>query len=59
MLFDWDGDRAADHMGIVKSVNANGTLTTIEGNTTRPGHHQGVWEKTRTMDTILGFGNPT
>jgi peptidoglycan hydrolase-like protein with peptidoglycan-binding domain len=58
VLFDWDGDRRADHIGIVKSVNRDGTLTTIEGNTSRRGHHEGVWEKTRTLDTILGFGNP-
>jgi hypothetical protein len=58
VLFDWDGDRKADHIGIVKSVNADGTITTIEGNTSERGQHEGVWEKTRTLDSILGFGNP-
>lgn len=58
VLFDWDGDRQADHIGIVKSVNRDGTFTTIEGNTSKSGKHEGVWEKTRTLDTILGFGNP-
>lgn len=57
VLFDWDGDGTADHVGIVKSVNADGTLTTIEGNTSGPGG-QGVHEKTRTLDAVLGFGYP-
>jgi peptidoglycan hydrolase-like protein with peptidoglycan-binding domain len=58
VLFDWDHDGLADHVGLVKSVNANGTLTTIEGNTSGPNGREGVWEKTRTWDTVLGFGNP-
>ncbi|MBX7096221.1 MAG: peptidoglycan-binding protein [Myxococcaceae bacterium] len=59
VLFDWDHDGQADHVGFVKSVNANGTLTTLEGNTSGPGGQQGVWEKTRGYDTVLGFGNPS
>ena len=59
VLFDWDHDGKADHVGFVKSVNANGTLTTLEGNTTGPGGQQGVWERTRGYDTVLGFGNPS
>lgn len=58
VLFDWNHDGVADHIGILKSVNGNGTLTTLEGNTGGPGGQEGVWEKTRTWDTILGFGNP-
>jgi cell wall-associated NlpC family hydrolase len=60
VFFDWDGDRVADHVGIVKSVNRNGTLTTIEGNTNTGvrGSREGVHERTRTMDTVLGFANP-
>jgi peptidoglycan hydrolase-like protein with peptidoglycan-binding domain len=58
VLFDWNHDGIADHIGFVKSVNANGTLTTIEGNTTGPDGREGVWEKTRVWDTVLGFGNP-
>jgi peptidoglycan hydrolase-like protein with peptidoglycan-binding domain len=57
VLFDWDGDNVADHVGLVKSVNGNGTITTIEGNTGGPGG-EGVWEKTRGWDFIMGFGNP-
>jgi peptidoglycan hydrolase-like protein with peptidoglycan-binding domain len=58
VLFDWNGDRHADHIGIVKAVNSDGSVQTIEGNTSKRGNHEGVWEKRRTLETILGFGNP-
>ena len=58
VLFDWDGDNVADHVGLVKSVNGNGTLTTIEGNTGGPNGAEGVWEKVRGWDFVMGFGNP-
>lgn len=59
VLFDWDGDREADHIGIVERVNPDGTIGTIEGNTENPQTGQeGVWRRTRTMGTVLGFGNP-
>lgn len=57
VLFDWDHDGVSDHVGFVKQVNPNGTLTTLEGNTGGPGG-EGVWEKTRTWDFVQGFGNP-
>ncbi|MFO0598281.1 MAG: peptidoglycan-binding protein [Myxococcaceae bacterium] len=59
VLFDWDGDRSADHIGIVERVNADGSIATIEGNTSNPQTGQeGVWRRTRSMSTVLGFGNP-
>lgn len=59
VLFDWDGDRVADHIGIVERVNPDGTLTTIEANTENPQTgQQGVWRRTRTLGTVLGFGAP-
>ncbi|MEN9797846.1 MAG: hypothetical protein RL653_1542 [Pseudomonadota bacterium] len=58
VLFDWDRDGVADHVGLVKSVNANGTLTTLEGNTEGPGGREGVWECTRAWDHVMGFGDP-
>ena len=59
VLFDWDGDGSADHIGLVEKVNADGTIGTIEGNTTNPQNgREGVWRRTRTMGTILGFGQP-
>lgn len=59
VLFDWNGDGTADHIGIVERVNADGTIGTIEGNTENPQTGvEGVWRRTRSMSTILGFGNP-
>ncbi len=59
VLFDWDGDRVADHIGLVEKVNADGTITTIEGNTENPQTgREGVWRRTRTLGTVLGFGAP-
>jgi len=58
VIFDWNHDGVGDHIGIVKSVNPNGTIDTIEGNTSGPNGKEGVFNKTRTYDTILGFGNP-
>lgn len=59
VLFDWDGDKKADHIGIVEKVNSDGSIGTIEGNTENPQTGQeGVWRRTRTLGTVLGFGNP-
>jgi peptidoglycan hydrolase-like protein with peptidoglycan-binding domain len=59
VFFDWDHDGVADHVGIVKGVNRDGSIQTIEGNTTNPNNgSEGVWERTRYMSTIIGFGNP-
>jgi peptidoglycan hydrolase-like protein with peptidoglycan-binding domain len=59
VLFDWDRDGTADHIGIVERVNADGSIGTIEGNTENPQTGQeGVWRRTRSMGTVLGFGNP-
>lgn len=32
MIFDWDADGLADHVGMVESVEADGTVWTYEGN---------------------------
>ncbi len=64
VFFDWDGDGSPDHVGIVKSVNGDGTITTIEGNTTNPKNQEqeGVFERSRKYDKrgrrdlVLGFG---
>lgn len=58
VFFDWDHDKNPDHVGIVKSVNSDGSITTIEGNTANPKNRsqEGVFQKTRGMETIFGFG---
>ncbi len=58
VFFDWDHDKNPDHVGIVKAVNADGSITTIEGNTANPRDRgqEGVYQKVRGMETIFGFG---
>jgi len=59
VLFDWDHDRVADHIGLVETVNADGSINTIEGNTNNPATGQeGVWRRERALSTVLGFGDP-
>lgn len=59
VFFDWDYDKVPDHVGIVKAVNADGTITTIEGNTANPKNRnqEGVFQKDREMSTVFGFGD--
>jgi cell wall-associated NlpC family hydrolase len=65
VFFDWDGDQSPDHVGIVKSVNGDGTITTIEGNTHNPNNdkQEGVFERSRDYDArghrdlVFGFGS--
>ena len=58
VLFDWNGDGVADHVGIVKGVNGDGSIQTIEGNTGNANGQEGVWDLTRSRSTVLGFANP-
>jgi peptidoglycan hydrolase-like protein with peptidoglycan-binding domain len=60
VLFDWDGDGQADHIGLVEKVNGDGTIGTIEGNTSNPQTGQeGVWRRTRATSLVLGYGAPS
>lgn len=59
VLFDWERDGVPDHMGIVESVNSDGSLNTIEGNTVDPeSGKQGVFRRTRYMSQVRGFASP-
>lgn len=59
VFFDWNGDGVADHVGIVEKVNANGSVGTIEGNSTNPnGGPYGVFRHTEWPRYILGYGYP-
>ncbi len=55
VLFDWDGDGSADHVGLFKGINSNGTVATIEGNTSGAAGGSCVENKNRTRGTILGY----
>ena len=58
VLYDWDDDGVSDHVGIVKSVNSDGSIQTIEGNSDKPGTNtSGVWEHTRYASDIMGYVN--
>jgi LysM repeat protein len=59
VFFDWNGDGEADHVGIVETVNADGSIGTIEGNSTNPaGGRYGVFRHTEWPRNILGYGYP-
>lgn len=64
VFFHWSNERStlvpgtyvSDHVGIIKSVNSNGTYTTIEGNT--GGGYGAVLEQTRYASQISCAGRP-
>ena len=63
VFYDWDNNGVVNHVGIVISVNNNGTITTIEGNTSfdEAGSQSdggAVARKTRTMNHVAGFAHP-
>lgn len=60
VFFDWNGDGVADHVGMVENINADGSVTTIEGNTSSGNNSNGgeVQRRVRSLGSILGFGHP-
>lgn len=54
-------DGVSDHVGIVEKVNSDGTVTTIEGNTSASNNSNGgqVQRRVRPMNVIQGFGRPS
>lgn len=56
VLFDWEGDGSADHIGIVESFSGN-TVISIEGNTAIGNDSNGgeVMRRTRYASDILGY----
>lgn len=55
VLYCWDGSGTPEHTGIVESVNPDGSLVAIEGNTGSPA---GVYRETRDRSVIVGFLRP-
>lgn len=56
VLYDWDGDGSADHVGLfVDNGDGSSTITAIEGNTSGEGGSSCVEEKARDRSTILGI----
>jgi hypothetical protein len=66
VYFDWGGTQnlpAIDHVGFVESLNGDGSLTTLEGNTspTNAGSQSnggGCYRRVRPRSVIAGFGRP-
>lgn len=48
ILFDWDGDDVADHIGLVTQLYSDGTIATVEGNTSDADHSNGGYVLART-----------
>lgn len=60
VLFDWNGDKVSDHIGMVVKKNNNGTYTTVEGNTSNVNNSNGNCVQVRVRETrfIRGFVRP-
>lgn len=60
VLFDFNGKGIAGHIGIVESVNVDGTYTCIEGNTSTSSNDNGgcVMRRIRKASQIRGFARP-
>lgn len=60
VLFDFNSNGSADHIGIIESRNANGTYTTIEGNTSLSSDDNGgaVMRRTRYQSQICCIIRP-
>lgn len=63
VFFNFPGGEGVDHVGVVERVNQDGTLETIEGNTS-PGNTGsqsnggGVYRRHRPRSVVAGFGRP-
>lgn len=56
VFFDWGGSRligAIDHVGVIEAVHANGTITTLEGNTSNQ-----FLRRSRNSSVVVGYGRP-
>ncbi|EAW34079.1 CHAP domain-containing protein [Lyngbya sp. PCC 8106] len=60
VFYCWRGDGIADHIGIVESVNPDGSIISIEGNTAIGNDSNGgeVMRRRRDPWSFLGFGRP-
>ncbi len=60
IIFDWQGDGHADHIGFIQSKNADGSYNTIEGNTAIGNDSNGgeVMKRKRAQSTILAIVRP-
>jgi CHAP domain/Putative peptidoglycan binding domain len=61
VFYNWSGDGIADHVGIIESIHSNGSVISIEGNTSTSNNSNGgqVMRRTREKNYQLGFGRPS
>lgn len=57
VLYHWANGKQpdGDHIGIVSAIAADGSITTIEGNTWVSGKGQGCFEKKAQMNRVIGY----
>lgn len=55
VLYDWDGDKSADHIGLFMGTSDGYNFTALEGNTSGSGGDSCVEEKNRRLDQVIGF----
>jgi peptidoglycan hydrolase-like protein with peptidoglycan-binding domain len=56
VFFDWSGTRSIsniDHVGLIEAVFSNGTIFTLEGNTSN-----GCYRRVRDSSCVVGYGRP-
>lgn len=60
VLFDFNGKGIAGHIGILEKINADGTYSVIEGNTSVSSNDNGgcVMRRQRNKSVIRGFARP-
>ena len=60
VFYQFDSDSYADHIGIVTSVNGDGTITAIEGNTGNGNDTNGgaVMQRTRSTSLVMTYAYP-
>ncbi len=56
VFFDWGGSRVIeniDHVGVIEAVHSDGTITTLEGNTS-----DAYLRRVRNGSVVVGYGRP-
>lgn len=57
VFFEWEHDSIVDHTGLCIAAHDDGTITTIEGNTHKPGEGNDQVEiRVRSLSLVRGFG---
>lgn len=55
VVYDWDGDGHADHVGLFASSNGSSSINTVEGNTSGSAGKSCVEAKKRSTARVMGY----